>query len=58
MLKVGDNIAVERKTGYTTHGSFVEQDDDSLIVKGTVGDKIGALILIRWENVDQIRILK
>jgi hypothetical protein len=58
MLKVGDQLVVERKTGYRTFGYLVEENESGVFIEGTVGDNTGDIIFIRWENVDQIRVRK
>jgi hypothetical protein len=58
MLKPGDMLVVERKTGYRTFGKLVAENESGVFIEGTVGDNIGDVIFIRWENVDQIRLRK
>jgi hypothetical protein len=55
MLKPGDNVVIERKTGYRTHGKMVSENESGILVEGTVGDFIGDMIFVRWENVDIVR---
>lgn len=58
MLTQGVELVVERKTGYSSYGKLVSENENGILIEGTVGNNIGDLIFIRWENVDQIRVLR
>ena len=55
-MKVGDNVWIERKDGYTTIGTFVEEDENYIVLQGTVGDNIGKTILVPRDNIAQITV--
>lgn len=57
IFKRGDALEVQRITGYTTFGTFVKQDDEFIVVKGTVGDNSGHNVIIPKKNIDQIVVI-
>jgi hypothetical protein len=55
MLRPGDQLVVERKTGYSTYGKLVSENESGLMIESNLGSRPD-LVFIRWENVDQIRV--
>lgn len=58
IFKRGDQVGVERNDGYTTIGTFVRQDDEYIVVEGTVGNNIGHEVVIPKSNITQVVIFK
>jgi hypothetical protein len=57
-LQRGDEVAVERMDDRVTHGTFIREDDEYIVVRGTVGDRIGKEILVPKSRVTQVVIVK
>ena len=58
-LRRRDNVSVEyecRDGIFTRHGTFVKQDEDSIIIRGTVGDSIGKPIIIPKSRIVSITV--
>lgn len=57
-LHRGDELEIERVDERITFGTFVQQDEQSITVQGTVGRNIGKEIIVPMDKVIQIVVIK
>ena len=57
-MKRGDNLHIERIDGFSTFGTFQSQDDEYVVVTGTVGDLIGKTIIVPKVRIIQIIVIE
>ena len=58
-LRIRDNVSVEYECTdgiFTRHGTFVKQDEDSIMIRGTVGDGIGKPIIIPKSRIVSVTV--
>ena len=58
MFRFGDQLAIERTDGRSTFGAFKCEDDEYMVVTGTVGERIGQEIAVPKRRIIQVVILE
>jgi hypothetical protein len=58
MLKRGDSICIEKKDDFSIIGFFQSQDDENILIEGTVGENTGKEIIVPKANVAQIIVIR
>lgn len=54
LLQTGMRLTIERKDGYSTHGTFLSENEEYIKVRGTVGNNINKEIIVPKSNIAQI----
>jgi hypothetical protein len=58
MYAVGTNLTLHltgEEAPYALHGKFVSQNEEGILIEGTVGNNIGAKLYVPWANVKYIQ---
>ena len=57
-IRYGDQLHIERIDGFSTFGTFQQEDDEYFVVTGTVGDLIGKTIIVPKARIIQIIVIE